>query len=303
MCAYQEASQICEALSSLRAAGCARLVLVDGAWGAFERYGETASSTDGTQELARACGAEVIDAPAGGWLDEVTARNGYLVGSPGDWYLILDADERATGVLPSSLLAPEGAYQLWVRTPGEAPVRRIRLVLEDGSVRYQYTHWSLYRQDRLIDQAGLLDAVVVEHVGRPGDTDRRRRKAAWYAQSNARERAFLAAGRAPAWAVEAGEMDWIAYRYVGAGAWMPGVPARDLTQVEAVVYEAEIAENMAGGRPLWVAEVIVANSDDLPSSSSSQGEEGRSGEGRSARRRRAAEAVEPADDETEENEA
>lgn len=302
MCAYQEASQIGEALASLRAAGCERLVVVDGAWGAFERYGETASSTDGTQELARACGAQVIDAPAGGWLDEVTARNGYLVGLPGDWYLILDADERATGVLPSSLLAPEGAYQLWVRTPGEAPVRRIRLVLEDGSVRYQYAHWSLYRQGRLVDQAGLLDAVVVEHVGRPGDTDRRRRKAAWYAQSNARERAFLAGGRAPARAVEVGEMDRIAYRYVGAGAWMPGVPARDLTEVEAVVYDAEIAGNMASGRPLWVEEV-VANGGELPSSISSQGEEGRSGEGRSARRRRAAEVVELADDETEENEA
>ena len=100
-------------------------------------------------------------------------------------------------------------------------------------------------------------------------------------------------------------MDRIAFRYVGAGAWLPGVPARDLTEAEAVVYEAEIAANMASGRALWVAEGSgVVDGGELPSSSSSQGEEGRSGEGRSARGARTRRAAAPAaDDETEENEA
>ena len=325
MCAYQEAGLLGPALESLRAAGCERLVVVDGAWRWFDRYGDGPGSTDGTQELARSLGAEVIEAPAAGWPDQVTARNAYFVGEPGDWYVILDADERMTGVLPGTLDdAPEGAYQVWVRTAGESPVRRIRLVREDGSLRYQYAHWAMYREGRVIDQAALLDDVVIEHADRPGDADRTRRKRDWYARASGQERAFLKGGWAPRLAVEVGEMDKIALRYVGGGAWMPGVPARDLTEAEAAMYAEEVAENMAGARPLWVAEdhgelgqrmaeggedgpepAARAVSEDAvreapPSSISSQGEEGQSRRGRGARRGAKA-AAEPLDDDNEES--
>lgn len=253
MCAYQEAAVVGDGLASLRAAGCERLVVVDGAWRHFAWYGDEPGSTDGTVEIARSWGAQVIEPPADGWSDEVTARNGYLVGEPGDWYLVLDADERATGVLPTVLDAPEGVYQLWVRTPGIAPVRRMRLVQEDGSLRYQYAHWAMYRQGRLLDQGALSDAVAIEHVGRPGDTDRAMRKAAWYARSSAQEMAYLAAGRAPAWAVEVSDMERIAYRYIGGGAWVPGLPARDLLESEAVVLAEQLGANLASGCPIYEA--------------------------------------------------
>lgn len=259
MCVYQEAECIGEALASLRAAGCERLVVVDGAWRWFERYGDGPQSTDGTVEIARAAGAEMIEAPATGWDSEVAARDSYLVGKPGDWYLFLDADERVTGMLPPVLDAPEGAYQLAVmRTPGEAPVRRIRLVRESGSLRYQYTHWSLYRDSRLIDQAALLDAVAIEHVVRPGDTDRRRRKADWYEHSSAQERAYLDSGWAPPRAVKESDMDKIAYRYIGGGAWIPGLPARDLLEFEAAAYAETLEANLQSARPIYEKSTEIA---------------------------------------------
>lgn len=255
MCAYEEAAVVGEALASLRAAGCERLVVVDGAWRHFERYGDGPGSTDGTQEMARLQGAEVIEAPARGWVDQVTARNAYLVGEPGDWYVILDADERMAGVLPGTLdVAPECAYLVTIRTAGEPAVRRIRVVREDGTLRYQYAHYGLYRQGHLVDQAALLDAVEVLHVGRPGDHERERRKSAWYALASGAERTWVEFGRLPELAVEVSEMERIAYRYVGGGAWIPGVPARDLRESDAALYGVELASNLASERPLWVAE-------------------------------------------------
>lgn len=262
MCAYQEAAVVGDGLASLRAAGCERLVVVDGAWRHFEWYGDGPGSTDGTRELARLHGAEVIEAPGAGWRSEIEARNAYLVGEPGDWYVALDADERMAGVLPGTLDdAPEGAYLVWIRTAGEPAVRRIRVVREDGTLRYQYAHFGLYRQGHLVDQAALLDAVEIEHVGRPGDHERDRRKRAWRALAEGAERAYVEFGRLPELAVEVSEMDGIAYRYVGGGAWVPGVPARDLRESEAALYGVELAGNLAGARPLWVTAKVSDEAD------------------------------------------
>lgn len=286
-----------EGLASLRAAGCERLVVVDGAWRHFERYGDGPGSTDGTQELARLQGAEVIEAPAGGWQNEIEARNAYLVGEPGDWYVFLDADERMAGVLPGTLdVAPEGAYLVWIRTAGEPAVRRIRVVREDGTLRYQYAHYGLYRQGHLVDQAALLDAVEIEHVGRPGDHERDRRKRAWRALAEGAERAYVEFGRLPELAVEVSEMDGIAYRYVGGGAWVPGVPARDLRESEAALYGVELADNLAGARPLWVAAEV---SDEADGSDGAEVSDEAPARGRKRNKPTAAAAAEHNDEESE----
>lgn len=43
-------------------------------------------------------------------------------------------------------------------------------------------------------------------------------------------------------------------KYIGAGAWIPGVPARDLTAAEAVNYAELIEAAMAAGHILYTAE-------------------------------------------------
>ena len=250
MCAYQEAAHIGAALQSLLDAGCERLVVVDGAWACFERYTEGPHSTDGTQDIARAYGAEIIEAPPGGWATQVKARNAYFVGQPGDWYFILDADERAVGRLPEDL--PGDAYKIWRHTPGMAPDRIMRLVKEDGTLRYCYTHYALYRRGQIIDRATLLDGIVIEHPGRPGDTNRNQRRDVAWARNTAEEQARTVHGWVPDFAVEEWEMDKIAYRYISYdNRWVPGLPARDLTTIEAEIYADMIAENLAGKCPIY----------------------------------------------------
>lgn len=57
-------------------------------------------------------------------------------------------------------------------------------------------------------------------------------------------------------------------RYIGEGAWIPGVPARDLTEEEAALYADLIAATAAAGHVLYIAEsvepVIDAPADDVP---------------------------------------
>ncbi|WP_165845472.1 glycosyltransferase [Streptacidiphilus pinicola] len=64
-------------------------------------------STDGTQELARAAGARVVDVP---WTDDfAAARNASLDACGGDWIIWLDADDRV----------PPAAQQAFVRVLAE----------------------------------------------------------------------------------------------------------------------------------------------------------------------------------------
>lgn len=250
MVAYQEAAYIGEALQSLLTIGCERLVVVDGAWNCFPRYDEGPHSTDGTQEIARSLGAEVIPAPEKGWKTQVRARNAYFVGQPGDWYFILDADERVIGRLPARL---EGdALEMWRITPGiVTPDRIMRLVKEDGTLKYCYTHYALFRQGRIIDRATTLDSVMIAHPGRPGDVDRDQRRDIAWARNTAEERARIVDGWVPSVAVEEWQMDKIAYRYIGGERWVPGIPARDLTVPEAVIYSEQLARHLATARPIY----------------------------------------------------
>lgn len=46
-------------------------------------------------------------------------------------------------------------------------------------------------------------------------------------------------------------MDKIAYRYIGGERWVPGIPARDLTVPEAVIYSEQLARHLATARPIY----------------------------------------------------
>jgi hypothetical protein len=248
MCAYQEAKHIEAALASMTALGCTRLVVVEGRWQGFRAYSKSDTSTDGTQEIARKCGAEVIEPPAGGWPTQIAARNAYFVGKPGDWYFIMDADEVVEGTLPD-LQAPEGAYIGGHTEPDGQGVQRIRLIRESGDLIYQYTHWAIYRHGRLVEEAPLTDAFHVRHIGRPDDEGRLQRRREWAAVVQSLEKVFIRAGRAPQKYVETPEH--IGYRYIGNGAWIRGVPAKDLFEHEVAQYEADIEANARSGRRLY----------------------------------------------------
>jgi glycosyltransferase involved in cell wall biosynthesis len=239
MCAYQEVARIETALRSMTALGCTRLVVVDGRWDGFPTYGSD-SSTDGTQRMAKKCGAEIIEAPAGGWPNEIAARNAYLVGKPGDWYFIMDADEVVSGTLPNLDAGPQ-AFLARHSEPDGQIYQRIRLLQESGDLVYQFTHWSIYRNRRLVEEATLTEAFSITHNGRPDDDDRNRRRAEWLAVSESNEKAFVRMGRAPAIYVETPAH--IGYKYVGNGEWIRGIPAKDIFEYDVPRYEQDIEAN------------------------------------------------------------
>lgn len=74
------------------------ICVVDGAYAAFEH--ETPCSTDGTleyvRELAQRDPRIRLVTRDGPWPDEATKRSAYFTGTDGDWYLVVDADERLT---------------------------------------------------------------------------------------------------------------------------------------------------------------------------------------------------------------
>lgn len=246
--AYNEAGNIGEAIDMLWATGCGRIIVTNGQWDNFEP-GAHWLSQDGTRELALAHGAEVIDAPAGGWATEQAARTAYLRGAQGDWYLCMDADERPHGTLPANVL-DEGqpgpqAYRVAVRGRSEATT--LRLFRQQGRMSYEYTHYTVYQDGRLLRVYEVAADFCFLHVGAlaPGRTAL---KNAFYGPRAEREGRHLRNGCPP---LIDGLEGQPGLRYVGLGRWLPGVPARDLTAVEAELHRAAIEAAAARGRPVY----------------------------------------------------
>ena len=150
---------------------CARVVVIDGAYLDFP--GDGGASGDGTLEIIRAFPdpgkkIELIESPPGGWADQVTKRNAYLIGEPGDWYLQIDADERFFG--DPRLLMETGAdgYRVAVEDGHFPPMTPMRFFRHQDGIRYHGAHNAIHIGDRLIiqrDQLPLTDCWI-EHFSR-----------------------------------------------------------------------------------------------------------------------------------------
>jgi hypothetical protein len=248
MAAYNEEQIIGPAIDSMFRIGCDRVIVVDGAWATFDE-GNHYASADGTQEIAIAHGAEVIEAPGRRWKDQPEARSQYLVGEPGDWYLVCDADERCHGWLPD-LTGEVEAYKVEVRGPcawSADPFShwgQMRLFKHTGErLRYEFRHSLVYADGVLIQPVVKCESYWLEHIGR--DAEREAIKATYYEKQTATERAQPFVKRIPLNPLGA-------MTYIGGGAWMPGIPARNLTAAEAIRHHDLLVANLQGPRPLYV---------------------------------------------------
>lgn len=239
---YNEAALVAGALESLWRIGCDRVLVVDGAWGNFDA-GNDYLSTDGTREVALAHGAEVIEAPGRRWHDQPEARSTYLVGEPGDWYIVCDADERCQGWLPD-LTSDVDAYLVELRgTDGHNRFSRMRLFRHSGArMEYRHRHYCVYADGRLLEPTVQAATFWLEHVAR--DARRTAIKESWYVEQRANEQARPVTKRLPA--ERLGPLG-----YVSGRGWLPGVPARDLTADEADQYYWLLIDNLRGPRPLY----------------------------------------------------
>jgi len=166
-----------------------RVVVVDGAFAQYEHT--VPSSTDGTQVIAECYGAEWVDAPRA-WADEVEKRNASLIGNPGDWYFVIDADERLQGELP--VAEPGRYYAMMINTWNGAQSWGVRMFQETGDVRYEGAHSAVWQDGKLLDVKGArrwppaYGNILHLKYARPVDYARRMR--AYVQWRNERERDY-----------------------------------------------------------------------------------------------------------------
>jgi glycosyltransferase involved in cell wall biosynthesis len=189
--AYNEELMLPGCLESVRGL-VDRMLVVDGAYALFPH--EDPESTDATREIAAAYGAEVIRCPqAGGkpraWRTQMEKRNAYLQGRDGDWYLMIDADERYRGQLPAMVDGVDYAFRVQTRELRWAWV--VRLWQHRGWTRYEGAHNALWRDGELrrLEHAERVppETAWLEHLSHLRGAERLRDKAAWLPERYARE--------------------------------------------------------------------------------------------------------------------
>lgn len=134
-----------------------QIIMVDGIFADFPlRAGDESTSTDGTVEYLVNLDTEaekiIISAPG---FSEVEKRNKYLLGEPGDWYLILDADEWAEN--PETLEQLPEADVGWCEVRWTNRFARLpRLFRHIDGLHYDGLH------TRLVDKDGNLYTDIRE---------------------------------------------------------------------------------------------------------------------------------------------
>ena len=143
-------------------------------------------STDGTLEIAEELADVVVEAPGTHWPSEFEKRNEYLKhGAPGDWFFVLDADERLVGQLPEADDLTDTDYALTFRRADMAgDIPYYRLFKNIGRLRYEGFHYALWRDDDLVTkrvrQLPRLDGVSILHLPLDRTTERVHLKGYYY---------------------------------------------------------------------------------------------------------------------------
>ena len=187
--AYNEQELLPQCLESIKGK-VDRIVLVEGRIAAFP--GINTRSDDRTIEIARSYGAEVIteDTP---YPCEAAMRSRYLVGEEGDWYLMIDADEKCMTALPDIADCPTGvdAYAINVRMIGASvQVWRPRLFRHVGQMEYRDIHDALFSNGTLIsrpEDTPQLHSVWFAHYQMKRSQNRRNAKRLYYQTGYAHE--------------------------------------------------------------------------------------------------------------------
>jgi len=190
--AYNEARLLPGCLESIRHK-VDKIVVVEGRIETFP--GKWAYSTDNTVGIAKEAGAQVITSPTP-WADEATMRNQFLVGNEGDWYIIIDADERCMTQLPNihSLPANIHAYSIMVKMIGDGHGKyRPRLFRHRGKMEFREIHDALFSDGVLVSNpqnVPHLNSVWFAHRQMDRCRERQSQKQQYYKHGYAHEPAY-----------------------------------------------------------------------------------------------------------------
>lgn len=163
-----------------------RIVAVDGAYKAFNDHARilaaelfeegndalaecflkytAPTSTDGSYGILRRFGAELYTHPEGlPWPDEITKRNEYLRGQAGDYYCVIDADERLIGKFPDE--AGLSKSDVWTiklyRDDNIPPYPILRVFKHIDGMKYEGAHHAMWYGDKLIKTDDVINAGFV----------------------------------------------------------------------------------------------------------------------------------------------
>lgn len=171
--AYDERDLLPGCIDALGAAD--RIIVVDGAFADYPH--DAPVSTDGTLEwlgeaARRDDRIEVISRPDA-WESEVAKRSAYLVGRPGDWYVVVDADERLYGgdELKTLLTASEAdswAIPFFDRPSDPSPLPAARVFRHANGIRYETADGRVVADGNVLVNADTAQAVIPYREGVPG---------------------------------------------------------------------------------------------------------------------------------------
>ncbi len=141
---YNEAEYFEEALLSIKGK-VDKIVVVDGAYKKFPH--EFPYSTDRTIEIALKYADQFIGSGNKPWKSEIVKRNQYLIGKPGDLYLIIDGHEIWTG----DFIPPFGNYRIKMRM-ADGWHETFRMFEHKPGICYKEFHYSIWIDGKPIGQ-------------------------------------------------------------------------------------------------------------------------------------------------------
>jgi len=169
-----------------------RVVVVDGAFADFPHDDPDGRSTDRTVEIAEEYGAEVIMPPRRGWPDECAKRTACFRGEEGDYYLLIDADERLIGELPTDLTVPAYLIGLKRDVPHAQPYPIARVARHAGKMEIKHGHWVICSDGERVNdplECPVLEGCHLLHLQHKRSRKRQKEKAIYYARLRTKEAA------------------------------------------------------------------------------------------------------------------
>lgn len=100
------------------------------------------------------------------WVHEFVKRSKYFVGKPGDYYFVLDGDERVRGKIDFSALVETSYNIMLTRDDGTPEYRVMRLHKHVDGMEYRGAHHALYVNEELYyrDKCKTYEGARIDHL-------------------------------------------------------------------------------------------------------------------------------------------
>lgn len=138
---YNEAKYLEESLKAIKKK-VDYIIVVDGAYKKFPHA--YPFSTDGSLKISKKYANKVISKRIA-WNSEIEKRNQYLIGKPGDTYLVIDGHE----IWEGELKLPFKNYRIKIQMK-DGPHEFFRMFIHQNGIHYKENHYDLWVGNKLL---------------------------------------------------------------------------------------------------------------------------------------------------------